>query len=520
VRCPMTTPAPESPDERLDRLVELVVLLASGDLRARLDPSPAADRIDAVTVGLNMLAEELQALNEDLELRVVERTREVEEAHRQLERLALYDPLTGLANRTLLADRIDLAMAGGARGVAPPAVLVLDLDGFKVVNDSFGHAIGDRLLIEVARRLQAVVRDTDTVARIGGDEFAVVVADAAVDRVLDIAGRIQAALQRPVRAGAQLCWVGTSIGIRLAEPGEQPDTLLRDADTAMYVAKSRGRGGVQFFEAEMHATALSRVRLAEELRTAITTGQLEIRYQAIVELGSGRIAGAEALVRWQHPRRGLITPEQFIPVAEDTGLVVALDGWVLDTAVAQLARWRSGVLGRAEFGLHVNISPLELRSPTFADDVLGRLDRFGGAAADLLLEITETRLMGEDPQTTLTLEKLRAAGVGLAIDDFGAGYSSIGYIRRLFVDIIKIDRSLITRLDTDPQQHRVAEAILSLVDAFGLAAVAEGVETPEQAELLHALGCRFGQGYLWGRPVTAEAMTGILGAAIGAQPRT
>lgn len=512
----MTHEPAEPADARLDQMVELVVRFASGDLGARLDPSPASDRIDAVIVGLNMLAEELQALNEDLESRVDERTKEVERAHRTLQRMALYDPLTGLANRTLLAQRIDRAVAG--TGSRAPAVLVLDLDGFKVVNDSFGHAVGDHLLVEVARRLQAVVRVADTVARLGGDEFAVVVVEATVDQVVEVAARIQAALQTPVQAGAQQCWVGTSIGIRMAEPVRSgtggpaltAEVLLRDADTAMYAAKSRGRGGVQFFEPTMHETALSRVRLAEELRSAITDGQLQLRYQPVVELGGGRLVGVEALVRWLHPVRGLLAPDQFIGVAEDTGLVVALDDWVLDTVVAQTARWRAGVLGSDEFAVHVNISPLELRSPAFADDVLARLVRSGATAEDLLLEVAETQLLGEDPQAMRALEKLRAAGVGVAIDDFGVGYSSIGYIRRLFVDIIKIDRSLITRVDTDPQQHRVAAAILALVDAFGLAAVAEGVETTAQAECLHALGCRYGQGYLWGRPVTAAEMTAIL----------
>jgi len=506
----VTTPGPDETAARLDQLVELVVQLASGDLGARVEPSPEGDRIDAIAVGLGMLAEELQVLTEDMDLRVAERTRQVADAHRQLEYLALYDQLTGLANRTLLATRLDRAVARAERRGGPPAVLVLDLDGFKVVNDSFGHGVGDLLLIEVARRLRGVVREIDTVARLGGDEFAVVISHATVDQVVDVATRIQQALQRPVQAGAQQCWVGTSIGIRLAEPNLSAETLLRDADTAMYVAKGRGRGGIEFFESTMHATALRRVRLAEELRAAITEGQLQMRYQPIVELGSGRIAGVEALVRWQHPVRGLLNPDQFISVAEDTGLVVPLDGWVLETAVAQVAKWRATVLGTRDFGMHVNISPLELRSPAFADDVLERLGRAGAAADDLMLEVTETQLLGEDAQTARALEKLRAAGVGVAIDDFGSGYSSIGYMRRQFVDTIKIDRSLITDLDTDPQQHRVAAAILGLVEAFGLTAVAEGVETPAQAARLHALGCRYGQGFLWGRPVRTRTMTDLL----------
>jgi diguanylate cyclase len=501
-------------DDRLDRLVDHVVELASGRLDARFEPSPASDRIDAVIVGINMLAEELEWLNQDLEARVVERTAQLQEAQRQLERLALYDPLTGLANRTLLTDRITQAVARADRGAAPPAVLLLDLDGFKSVNDGFGHAAGDLLLVEVARRLREVVRDGDTVARLGGDEFAVVVCDATAEQALEVADRILAAIADPVRVEDGSCSVGASIGVCLAVRGQSPGILLRDADTAMYAAKARGRGGVQLYEPAMHAAALSRVRTAEELRTALADGQLAVHYQPIVDLATGRTAGAEALVRWRHPVRGPLPPHEFIPIAEDTGLIVELDRWVLATAVAQLARWRSGALGGAEFALHVNVSPIEFRSPRFAEDVLARLARHGVAARDLVLEVTESRVMGEDPQTLQATEALRAAGVGLAIDDFGTGYSSVGYLRRLFVDVIKIDRSLVTGLDTDPQQHRVAAALLAVVDAFGLVAVAEGVETAEQADRLRALGCRYGQGFLWGAPQPADAATDHLPAPI------
>lgn len=506
----MATPTPEEREDRLDQLVQLVVEIASGDGGARMAPSPASDGIDAVIVGVNMLAEELQALNVDLEGRVAERTVQLEQAQLQLERLALYDPLTGLANRTLLGDRINRALARADRGAAPPAVLLLDLDGFKSVNDSFGHTVGDLLLVEVAHRLTGVVRDTDTVARLGGDEFALVVLDATNEQVLATAERIRAALQTPVQVGERSCWVGASIGVCFAQRGQDADTLLRDADTAMYAAKNGVRGTVQIYETAMHTAALSRVRLAEELHGAITGGQLVVHYQSIVDLVSGLTTGVEALVRWRHPTRGLLVPSDFIGVAEDTGLITALDRWVLHTAVAQLATWRATALGAGKFVLHVNISPVELRTPRFADDVVGCLDRHGVSATDLMLEVTETQLMGEDAQTVAALEALRAAGIGMAIDDFGTGYSSIGYLRRMFLDVVKIDRSLITGLDTDRHQHRVAAAILAIVDAFGLEAVAEGVETAGQAERLRALGCRYGQGYHWGRPVPADAMTALL----------
>lgn len=511
---------PDDRDERLDQLVEHVVTLASGQLEQRLAPSSASDDIDAVIVGVNMLAEELHALTVDLEGRVEQRTRQLKEAQHQLERLALYDPLTGLANRTLLGMRIDDALAMVDGGHPAPAMLVLDLDGFKAVNDSFGHAVGDLLLVEVARRLTQVLRDTDTVARLGGDEFAVVVdtagwalADAGRGPAMEIATRILDALRTPILAGGHTCWVGASIGIRYARHGDDAGTLLRDADTAMYAAKSQSRGYAQVYEPAMHAAAVSRVRLADELRAALPAGQLVVHYQPVVELATGRTAGVEALVRWHHPTRGMLGPGSFVPIAEDTNLIVELDHWVLDTAVAEVARWRTTVLGRAPFALHVNVSPVEIRAQGFAGTVVDCLARHGLRAADLLLEITETRMIGEDTLTMAAMQALEAAGIGVAIDDFGTGCSSLGYVRRRFVDVIKIDRSLITGLDTDRSQHRIAAAILAVVDAFGLAAVAEGVETAAQAAELRRMGCRYGQGYHLGRPMPAEAMTRLLAGA-------
>ena len=498
----MATP----PDPRLERLVDLVVQLASGQLDARMTPSPASDDIDAVIVGINMLAEELEALNRHLEGRVAERTRQLADAHLQLERLALYDPLTDLANRTLLADRIEQAVARAQRGAAPAAVMVLDLDGFKAVNDSFGHAVGDQLLVEVARRLRSVSRATDTVARLGGDEFALLVVDATEEQVLDVADRIMTALQVPVRAGSQRCWISASIGVRFSSAGHTAGVLLRDADTAMYVAKARGRGGVQVYEPTMHAAALRRLRRADELRNALIAGEFVAYYQPIIELTSGRTTAVEALLRWRHPTHGVRSADSFIPVAEDTGLIVALDRWVLDAAVAQAAAWRAARPAPAPLCVHVNVSPITFRTPGFADDVLACLGRHGVHAADVLLEVTETQMMGEDPQTLQTMEVLHTAGVGVAIDDFGTGCSSLGYVRRKFVDVIKIDRSLITGLDSDPSQRRIAAALLAVVDAFGLTAVAEGVQTEAEVTALRELGCHYGQGYLWGEPLPAEAV--------------
>ena len=500
-----------TPDPRLEQLVGLVVQIASGQLSARMQPSPVSDDIDAVIVGVNMLAEELEALNEDLEGRVTQRTEALAEAQRQLERLALYDQLTDLANRTLLGDRMRQALARAERGAAPPAVLMLDLDGFKAVNDSFGHAVGDQLLVEVARRLRAVARESDTVARLGGDEFALVVADATREQVLAVAERIMTALREPVLAGSRTCWVSTSIGVRFAQVGETAGVLLRDADTAMYVAKGRGHGGVQVYEPTMHAEALHRVRQSDELRGALAEGGLVVHYQPIVELATGRTIAVEALLRWQHPTQDLLAADAFVPVAEDTGLIVALDQWVLDAATAQMASWRAQDSVASPPCVHVNVSPITFRSPGYAADVLACLVRHGVAVTDLRLEVTETQMMGEDAQTLQTMQALAAAGVGRAIDDFGTGCSSLGYVRRRFVDVIKIDRSLVTGLDADPNQRRVAAALLAVVDAFDLTAVAEGVQTDAEAAQLLALGCRYGQGYLWGRPVpAAELVTAAL----------
>ena len=510
----MTTPPDD--DGRLDQLVELVVELASGNLSTRMSPSPEADAVDAVVVGLNMLAEELEALYAGLEARVAERTEQLEQAQRQLELLALFDPLTGLANRTLLGDRMDQAIVRAARSGCPPAVMVLDLDGFKAVNDSFGHAVGDIVLTEVARRLRKVARASDTVARLGGDEFALVVLDTDAAQVLNVADRILAALRTPIDAGEHSCLVGTSIGICFAVPGQSTGALLRNADIAMYSAKGDDENRVQVYRPTMHTEAMVRHRLTDELRSAAGDGELVLHYQPIVDIRAGVTVGVEALVRWQHPRRGLVPPEEFIAVAEQTGLITQIGDWVAHTALAQLAHWRDTVLDGANFRMHVNTSPVQLRSPGFAEHLLADIERYGVGASELWLEITESMMLADDTETARTLDELRAAGVGLVMDDFGTGYASIGYVRRLHLDTIKVDRSLVTGLDTDPQQRGVAAAIMSLVDALGLRAIAEGVETAAEHESLVALGYRYAQGYHYGRPVPADEATRRLAPRAGA----
>ncbi|WP_018331956.1 putative bifunctional diguanylate cyclase/phosphodiesterase [Actinomycetospora chiangmaiensis] len=499
----MTARTGEGLARRLDELAGFVVELASGRLDARLTPSHESDDIDAIVVGLNMLAEELQGLTVDLEGRVEARTRELADAHAALESLAHSDPLTGLANRTLLHQRLRQV----ERSSAVPAVLVLDLDGFKAVNDSFGHEVGDALLVAVADRLRGVVRETDTVARLGGDEFAILVHDASPGQALDIAERIRTVLAAPVVVQGRTCWVSASVGVRLGgRCGDSTDDFLRDADTAMYRAKSRSRGGVSVFAPSMRREAQARTRLADELRTALITGQLVVLYQPIMDLETDRVVAVEALARWRHPERGFLTPDVFLSVAEDTGLITALDLWVLETAAAQVARWRADVLGDAPFTVHVNVSPVELRAPRFVEDIVECTRRHGLAPQDITLEITEHRLLGDDTLTRDALGELRAAGVGVAIDDFGTGSSSLGYARRAFVDEVKIDRSLVSDLDVDEHQLRITTAILVMAHAFDLVPIAEGVQTAGEAEALRRLGCRYGQGWFWSPPVPATEL--------------
>ncbi len=499
----MTAHTGEDLARRLDELAGFVVELAAGRLDARLEPTDESDEIDAIVVGLNMLAEELQGLTHDLEGRVSARTRELADAHAALERLAHSDPLTGLANRTLLHERLREV----ERSAAVPAVLVLDLDGFKAVNDSFGHEVGDALLVAVADRLRGLVRETDTVARLGGDEFAILLQDATSEQALDVAERVRAALAAPVVVAGRTCWVSASVGVRMGtRRGGSTDDFLRDADTAMYRAKSRSRGGVSVFAPAMRREAQARTRLADELRTALITGQLVVLYQPIMDLETDRVVAVEALARWRHPERGFLTPDVFLSVAEDTGLITALDLWVLETAAAQVARWRTDVLGDEPFTVHVNVSPVELRAPHFVEDIVDCTRRHGLAPQDVTLEITEHRLLGDDALTREALEGLRTAGVGVAIDDFGTGSSSLGYARRAFVDEVKIDRSLVTDLDVDEHQLRITAAILVMAHAFDLVPIAEGVQTAGEAEALRRLGCRYAQGYHWSPPVPAPEL--------------
>ncbi|HEU0298420.1 MAG TPA: bifunctional diguanylate cyclase/phosphodiesterase, partial [Longimicrobium sp.] len=417
---------------------------------------------------------------------------------------ALHDTLTGLPNRSLLLDRVGLALRRGPRHRRTCAVLALGLDGFKVVNDSLGHGVGDRLLGEVARRLEATLRSADTVARVGADVFAVLVddlRDPAEARM--VADRVHEALRDPFRLEGHAVFATASIGIALAAADATAEGLVRDADTAMYRAKARGRARSEMFDTAMQAMALERLRLETDLRSAVERGEFELAYQPLVSLADGRIAGFEALARWRHPQRGVLQPAEFIAVAEDTGLIVPLGRWVLREACRQMREWnrRYG----AALSVNVNLSPVQFGEKGLARDVDEALRESGLPAAFLKLEITESLLMGDAGGAAATLEELKTLGVDLCIDDFGTGYSSLSYLHRFPIDTLKIDRSFIARLGTDGQSEQIVRTILVLAQSLNLRAVAEGVETSEQAERLRAMGCEYAQGFRFSEPVQGDA---------------
>jgi diguanylate cyclase (GGDEF)-like protein/PAS domain S-box-containing protein len=416
---------------------------------------------------------------------------------------ALHDSLTGFPNRTLLLDRVGLALRRGARTNSSCAVLCVGLDGFKVINDSLGHAVGDLLLDAVARRLESALRSADTVARLGSDVFAVLVdelRDPAEARI--VADRVHEALAEPFPLQGRTVFATASIGIAGGGDGAVAEVLVRDAETAMYRAKSRGRAGSEMFDATMQATALQRLHLETDLRGAVEREEFQLAYQPVVSLADGRIAGFEALARWRHPERGLLQPAEFISAAEDTGLIVPIGRWVLREACRQMREWnrRYG----AALSVNVNLSPRQFADPALASDVAAALQETGLPAAFLKLEITENLLMGDAGGAAATLEELKTLGVDLCIDDFGTGYSSLSYLHRFPIDTLKVDRSFIMRLG-DGQTEQIVRTILVLARTLGMRAVAEGVETAEQADSLRAMGCEYAQGYRFSHPVAGDA---------------
>jgi len=439
----------------------------------------------------------------------------------RLRELAFHDPLTGLANRALFLDRVAHAFERARREGVTAAVLFLDLDDFKRVNDSLGHAAGDELLVAAAVRLRQTVRLSDTAARLGGDEFAVLVEDAhARADAADLAGRLAEAFRLPFAVGRREIVSGASIGVAIAQPGETPDEVLRNADVAMYVAKAHGRGSFELFAPGMHAAVVARVELEADLRRALDaardaplTGELQLAFQPIVELATRRVVGAEALLRWHHATRGDVAPESFIPVAEETGLIVPLGRLVLREACRAAARWAHarGEAPTAGPALTVNVSARQLADATFAEDVRAALADSGLAPARLVLELTESVLIHHAPEIGERLLALQALGTRLAVDDFGTGYSSLGYLQRFPLDVLKVDRSFVRALGTAAPDAAIARAVVALGQALGLETVAEGVESAQQADVLQSMGCSAAQGYFFGAPMPARELERLAG---------
>ncbi len=428
--------------------------------------------------------------------------------------LAQHDSLTDLPNRILLADRLKQAIALALRGKRQLALLFLDMDRFKHINDSLGHTIGDRLLQSVAHRLKACVRSSDTISRQGGDEFVILLSDIAHPEDAEIsAEKILGALAAPHSIDQHNLHVSGSIGIATyPDDGVDADTLLRHADLAMYQAKENGRNNLQFYKPEMNAHAIERHSLEDGLRHALERKEFELCYQPKISLTTGAMIGVEALIRWRHPQRGLIPPAQFIPVAEGCGLIVDIGRWVLREACRQARAWQDA--GLPETCLAINISPVELRSKDFLAGVRAVLDDTGLDPRCLEFEVTETFLMDASVSTVEVLQSLKEMGIQIALDDFGTGYSSLSFLRRFPIDTVKIDRSFVRDMTTDADDASIVRAVIGMGESLHLQVVAEGVETREQLAFLRRHSCPAGQGLHLGRPVVAEEFAEILGRSV------
>lgn len=425
---------------------------------------------------------------------------------------AFHDELTGLANRALLADRIDFTLAqrisGSDRGVA---VLMLDIDDFKVVNDTHGHEYGDLLLVEVAAMLLATCRDGDTVARLGGDEFALLLPDSDLNEALHVAERIAAGLLRPQSVLGLEIVVSASVGIVVSD-GQGRSALLREADIAMYAAKAAGGAGSAVYQSELYEDVLARYQLELDLRGAAERGELVLEYQPVLHLGRHEMVAVEALLRWEHPVHGRIPPLSFIPIAEDGGSIRQIGDWVLETACRQLLRWDLDHPLSA-LGLAVNLSPRQLLDTDLVRRVARVLARVGVDPARITLEVTETAFRGDIEQMILKLHQLKDLGVRLAIDDFGTGFSSLSFLRRLPVDVLKVDKSFVSGIAREPEEWALTTAIIKLAASLGKQTLAEGIELGEQLAHLRTLNCELGQGYLFDRPLHPEIIGDRLAAA-------
>jgi len=441
--------------------------------------------IRGVVVGLREIAD-LRALEE------------------QLKHAAYRDPLTGLSNRVALLDRVQITALTGPTDKLS-AVLFLDLDEFKVVNDSLGHAVGDALLVAVGERLQTCMRPDDLLARLGGDEFAALLRGlGGPDDAREIAERVLAALAEPFEVGQLSLRVQASVGIAVADAAQSAEQLLRNADMAMYAAKTQGGSGCALFSTTMASGVMQRLRLKGELADGVQRGEFELFYQPIVDCDSGAARSAEALLRWRHPQRGLVLPVDFLELAEQSGVMRSLGDWILSEAMAQAAAWRRR---GHDVSVGVNVSAGQWLAPDLAQRIDAMLHGARLAPWNLILEITEQTFMQHSEFVSRNLEALHRLGVRLAIDDFGTGYSSLAYLQRFPVDVLKIDKSFIGAVGEEPRSTALVKAIVEIARSFGLEAVAEGVENERQRRHLEAIGCERAQGYLFGRPMGALEMT-------------
>ena len=487
---------------------------------------PSADEIGTLATAFNRMTMQLRNSIANLENRVADRTAELSQANEQLqvelaerkraeEKLvytALHDPLTNLPNRVLFMDRLHHAMERVKRHRDDKfVVLFLDLDRFKVVNDSLGHNIGDLLLIESAQRLAACLRSQDTVARLGGDEFVILLEDIqdTMDATL-VVDRIQYDLALPYVLEGHKVFVSVSMGIVLSEARyERPEDILRDADIAMYRAKGQGRGRYEMFDMEMLDRAMTRLELESDLRKAVEHQEFVIHYQPIIELGIRQIIGFEALVRWQHPTRGLVSPAEFIPMAEETGLIVPIGQWVLTEACHQIREWQVQFPADPPLTVSVNLSVRQCAQTDLVQRVAEVLQSTGLDASSLKLELTESMIVEDAKSTSDMLSELRALGVQVQIDDFGTGYSSLDYLQKLPIDTLKIDRTFVNRLGKDGSGFEIVRTILALAHDLRMKVVAEGIETEDQLSKLKSMQCEYGQGYLFNKPIDSQA-AGIL----------
>ena len=494
------------------RMIKLFRDIEAGDLSRRIDVT-LPNEFGEVNVYLNHMIDRLQILTSNLEQQVIERTDQLSQANEQLAYTALHDPLTDLPNRVLFMDRLQHAMERAKRHKENSfAVFFLDLDRFKVVNDSLGHNIGDLLLIESAKRLLSSVRSEDSVARFGGDEFVILLEDMkSTDDYLQVAKRILHKLALPADLEGRKAFVSVSLGIVFYdERYADPEDILRDADIAMYQAKRQGRGRYEIFDPEMLSHVMTHLELESDLRKALDNGEFIIYYQPILAMEMSRIIGFEALLRWMHPSRGLIQPADFIPTAEEIGLMIPIGYWVLDEACRQLRIWQDKYPADPPLSMNVNLSTKQCSDPELIHRIIDILKKHELEASCLKLELTESLIVEDTDFIASILQNLRELGIQVQIDDFGTGYSSLGYLHTLPIETLKIDRTFISQLGESSNGLEIVRTILALAHSLGMHVIAEGVETKEQLQKLKKLNCEYVQGFYFSEPVDKKYVDKLL----------